>query len=272
MENDKPFVTVYTLAYNEEALVEFAVKFYRKMFPNCIINIYDNYSTDRTAEIAEKLGCNVIKFDTGGTFHDGVHVDLKNSIWKDATTDWVIVNDFDEFPYITQDELKYEESRGYNVIRFTPYNMMGKGDDIDLNAIDEGFYDDCYYKFILFNKSQIAEMNYPYGAHASMGHISKVRPKKPGKPVNLGASKEYKLLHYKFINLEYTIKRQLMYDKRWSDFNLNKIWRTATHEQKHPPISHWEGIYEKETIKVLDKPIFENGELENQLRNSDLEW
>lgn len=272
MENDKPFVTIYTITFNEEALVEFVVKFYQKMFPNCIINIYDNYSTDRTVEFAEALGCNVEKFDTGGTFHDGAHKDIKNSVWKKATTDWVIVNDFDELPYITQDELKHEEAVGNNLIKFTPYNMLNKGGDIDLNNTLDGFYDECYYKFILFNKSQIEDMNYPYGAHASMGHINKIRPKSPAKPVRLGSTKQYKLLHYKFINLEYTIKRQLMYDKRWSDFNLNQIWRNATHEQKHPPISHWEGIYKKETINVLEKPIFEDGELKNQLRNCDLEW
>ena len=162
---NKPYVTIYIVAGNEETIIEFVIKAHRNKFPNCIIHIYDNYSTDRTAEIAESLGCIVHYFDSGGKHDNTIKKDIMNSCWKDATTDWVWVSDCDEIGGITQDELKHEESLGYNVIKFETWNMMNKSDDVNLNKMRYGFRDHAYLgntgdmnpydKWWLFNKKHV---------------------------------------------------------------------------------------------------------------------
>jgi glycosyltransferase involved in cell wall biosynthesis len=48
-------VTIYTITYNEELMIEFFINHYRKKFPGCEIVVFDNYSTDKTVEIAKKI-------------------------------------------------------------------------------------------------------------------------------------------------------------------------------------------------------------------------
>ena len=42
--------------YNESKTIEKVVNDYRKALPEAVIYVYDNNSTDNTAEIAEKAG------------------------------------------------------------------------------------------------------------------------------------------------------------------------------------------------------------------------
>ena len=141
----KPFVTVYIVACNEEIIIDFVIKSHRKNFPNCIIHLYDNYSTDRTVEIAKSHECIIHYYDSGGRLDDTIKKNIMNSCWKDATTDWVWVSDCDELGGITQDELKYEESLGFNVIKFETWNMMNKSDTINIKEMKYGFRDHIMY-------------------------------------------------------------------------------------------------------------------------------
>ena len=52
-------IEIFTIAYNEEDKIEFFIKWWRDRFPGCKITVYDNWSTDRTAEIANEHGCRV---------------------------------------------------------------------------------------------------------------------------------------------------------------------------------------------------------------------
>ena len=69
-------ITIYTITYNEEKLIKFFINHYRERFPNCEINIFDNYSTDRTTEIAKELNCNVIFYDTNDKLSDSEYLKI----------------------------------------------------------------------------------------------------------------------------------------------------------------------------------------------------
>ena len=84
-------ITVYTIAYNEAVFIQFMIDHYRARFPDCRIVVYDNMSADRTVNIALTNGCEVIPFDTNGQLQDRRYIEIKNSCWKDATTDWVLI-------------------------------------------------------------------------------------------------------------------------------------------------------------------------------------
>ncbi len=63
-------VTVHIITYNEEVMIGFCIEHYRKKFPNCIIKIYDNYSTDNTVAIAEGYGCEISNYNSYDKFDE----------------------------------------------------------------------------------------------------------------------------------------------------------------------------------------------------------
>jgi glycosyltransferase involved in cell wall biosynthesis len=58
-------IHVYTVAYNEELLMPFFLRHYKR-FANHI-TVFDNESTDKTAELAKAAGANVVAFSTDDT-------------------------------------------------------------------------------------------------------------------------------------------------------------------------------------------------------------
>src|SRR3990167_3154040 len=110
-------ITVYTVAYNEELMIQFMIDHYRERFPGCRIVVYDNISTDNTVKIAKENSCEVVPFDTGGAFMDRRNMDIKNSCWKDAKTDWVLMCDLDELLMMNSAQLKTEEQLGTTIIK-----------------------------------------------------------------------------------------------------------------------------------------------------------
>src|SRR3989344_130794 len=110
-------ITVYTLAYNEQLLIQFMIDHYRARFPGCTIVVYDNMSTDNTVKIAHVNNCKVIPFDTNNQYQESRQVQIRNDCWKKAKTDWVLVCDMDELLDIYEAELKTEEESSATIIR-----------------------------------------------------------------------------------------------------------------------------------------------------------
>jgi glycosyltransferase involved in cell wall biosynthesis len=188
-------ITVYTISYNEELLIQFMIDHYRSRFPQCNIIFYDNSSTDNTVKIAYENNCQVITYNSGGTLNDGLHTNIKNTCWKNAPTDWVLVSDLDELLDINEQELEQEEQLGSTRIKSEGYHMVNLQDNYDIQSIKYGTRNYNYDKYMLFNKRYIQAMNYEVGAHQcrSVGQIVDSRP--------------YKMYHYKFINPELSISK-----------------------------------------------------------------
>ena len=90
--------------------------------------------------------------------------------------------------------------------------MINLKNDFDVPNIDFGvIYYDFPGKCICFNKKYIKEINYDYGAHKCYP-IGEVR----------FSEARYLLLHYKYINLPYTIERYQDFGKRLSIHNKRK--------------------------------------------------
>lgn len=196
-------ITVYTVTYNEELMVQFMIDHYRSRFPGCRIVVYDSISTDNTVKIANANGCEVRAFDHHGEFLESRHVDIKNSCWKDAKTDWVLMCDLDELLNINEAELKKEEDLGTTIIRSEAYDMVDMDDKLDIAAMKYGTRDLGEDKAYLFNKKFIKEINYASGCHSC-------NPE--GKIVY--SKKAYKLYHYCYINYDVTVERYRVYSLR----------------------------------------------------------
>ncbi len=206
-------ITVYAVAYNEEFHIKFMIDHYRLRFPSCNIVVYDNCSSDRTAEIAKENGAEVISFDTNNRFSDIKHIEIKNSCWKNASTNWVLTCDVDELLDINEDQLKLEENLGSSIITSEGYTMINMPEGHTLESIKYGCRQSQYDKSYLFNKNLIKEINYEVGCHRC-SPIGQVK----------FSDKAYLAYHYKFIDLELSVKRYQSYGERMSDKNIENGW------------------------------------------------
>ena len=114
---------VYLFAKNDSVILPHAVQHYRTRFPGCLITVYDNNSTDGTAELAEKLDCTVRQWHSENSLQDNAKLAiLKGECWKFNFTDgrdppWVVAADADEWLDMWQSDLEYEDARGSIIIK-----------------------------------------------------------------------------------------------------------------------------------------------------------
>ncbi len=208
-------ITIYTLTYNEEVLMQYMIDHYRSRFSDCHIVVYDNNSTDKTVEICKNNKCEIRSYPANNQLDDGLHMRIKNSCWKDASTDWVLTCDLDELLDINEDQLKAEEAAGSTIIKteaWTMVNMLDTFDKQSLDAITQGFRDPGYDKSLLFNKKHIKEINYNPGCHGCnpVGHTI--------------YSKTYQLRHYQYINPGLFVAKRMETAKRLSAENKKNGW------------------------------------------------
>ena len=236
-------ITVYTITYNEEVLIQFMINHYRERFPSCHMVVYDNISTDDTIKIALDNGCEVIPYDTQNQLQDRRLLDIKNNCWKNAATDWVLICDLDELLDITETKLKKEEAAGTNMISAEAYDMINMEDNFDIAGIKYGIKSPMVGKSLLFNKKFISEINYEPGAHECHPSGTVVYSKKV-----------YKLYHYTAINERRTYEKCLINGARLSPENIKNGWGVnilVTPQQNAPELIHEEYISDRtKAIKI----------------------
>lgn len=233
-------ITIYTIAYNESVFIKFMIDHYRNRFPTCHIVVYDNMSTDKTVEIAQSHGCEVISYDTNNQISDSKYLDIKNNCWKKAKTDWVLVCDMDELLEINEDQLKEEDSKGVTIIRSCAYNMINLEDNYDLENIKYGSRCHPYDKNYLFKKSNLNEMKYKPGCHDAS----------PSGLVTF-SDRHYTLYHYKCINPDFHIQRYITYASRLSEENKKQSW--GNHYNQTPEdIREGYKAWRKDAVKVRE--------------------
>lgn len=206
-------ITVHTLAYNEDLLMQFMIDHWRSRFPNCHIVIYDNNSTDNTVPIAKQNDCEVREYNPNNNLDDGLHAQIKSNCWKNAQTDWVVVCDLDEMLDITPEELEYEESLGTTIFKAEAWTIVNKVDNYDFESMTHGIRDGGYDKNVLFNKKHISEMNYSVGCHSA----------NPVGTVKF-SSRPYTLHHFRDVNVERAISRAKATAARLSSANRQHGW------------------------------------------------
>jgi glycosyltransferase involved in cell wall biosynthesis len=215
-------ITVYTIAYNEEMILPYFIKWYRERFPNCRIVIHDNESTDDTVKIALENNCEVITYCTNNKLSDITYLKIKNNCWKEAITDWVIVCDADEMINITEEALKKEELDKVTYIKTKGWNMVNMVENVVGYNYEFGRVSAPQYsKNVLFNKQYIKEVNYNAGCHTN-NFVGVVKPSK-----NI-----YDLCHYRFPGEAYTIQRYQEFVKRLSEENIKRKEGDHYHSNK----------------------------------------
>jgi len=217
-----PIVHYYALCWNEERLLPFMFRHYGSFVDSFFI--YDNYSDDRSEEIIrQQPNATIIKFDTNGEISDETYLQIKNNCWKQSRgkADYVIVGDIDEFLYskdMSATILDFAR-RGVTIVKPVGCNMYSEafpefteGRSI-CEMITRGVKSAEFNKCMMFDPHKIVEINYSPGAHNCSP-----------RGILRYSEGDVKLLHYKFLGIDYVIERRLVYQKRLSARNIEMQW------------------------------------------------
>jgi hypothetical protein len=208
-------ITIHQICFNEIVILEFAFNFYKSRFPNAKFVLHDNGSTDGSVELAQKLGYEIIPFDTGNQMDDATMMNLKNNCWRDDTTDWVLVADMDELIDINETKLLWQKSLGANIITTYGYNMVNTTNELKLENITSGFRDDTLYdKSLIFNKKFVHNIDWAVGSHTCTPNGENI----------FFSTDRFTLLHYKYLGEDYIVDRYKCFRDRLCENNRRNNW------------------------------------------------
>ena len=207
-------INIFLLCYNEELMLPHTLHHYKTRFPSATITIFDNFSTDRSVEIATHAGCNVSTYDSKGQQDEKLLVWVRSHKWKEfVKSGWVIMCDMDEWLDATEEDLRMEEIKETTILKTQGINMVGESqvaDYSDLQPADikRGFFDDNMSKRICFFYPMIS-MEYWFGAHKCF----------PQGRVQY-SEKTYFLKHYDLLGAEYLVEK---HRKRYERNQLSRM-------------------------------------------------
>jgi len=209
-------IDVFSLCYNEEIILPYFLKHYKKFVRN--ITIYDNMSTDNSVNIMNEYGVNVIPYDTQGKLEESAFLNIKNNSWKGSDADWVIVCDTDELIYheniievLTNTHANHIITEGYEMVSETLPTTEGQ----IYEELKFGYSKPDYSKACLFKPSEVTNINFGPGCHFSS----------PTGPNIISIHDSgIKLLHYKYLNREVLIKKYDHYRVRQSEEMIRMGW------------------------------------------------
>jgi hypothetical protein len=214
-------IHAHILAYNEEKILPFTLDYYSNICEK--IFVYDNMSTDSSDTIYVKYPkVTVIKWNSNDEINEFNYVNIKNNGYKKSRedkVDWVIVCDTDEILYHPRllEKLEYYKENGITVPKINGHDMVSETfpeyDGVAItNKIKTG--SEVYPPFcknIIFNPK--LDVSFGIGAHSfqAAGSVFSNSP-------------ELKLLHYKFLGVEYVENIYKARAERLSEFNKqNKL-------------------------------------------------
>jgi len=205
-------IEVYAVCYNEERLLPYFLRYYTQFAD---VYIYDNYSTDKSVQIAQDGGAHVTMWDTGGEFREDLMFTLKSDCWRESKADWCIVGDIDEFVYHKNFPQILETIQG-TIIMPRTFNMYS---DVFPTTPGQIFEEvtmgiDGQGKMNLFKPSEITEINYDAGCHNAY----------PKGNIILNVNSEILTLHFRFLSPEYVISKNYATSLRQSEINKENGW------------------------------------------------
>ena len=195
-------VHVLLLCHNEESIIEQTLGHYRTVLPSARITVFDNYSTDRSRELAASMGATVRTFGSRDRKDNAENTRIKNTAWKVLTKSpcWVLCLDMDEWLQVDEPSLLAAQRSGVSLLRTAGVQMVGDSKredlrDIRLDLLSRGFRDHLMDKAVAFHRPCIQQIRYGPGAHSC-------RP--VGRVAWSGTA--FPLYHYKFLGVPYLVR------------------------------------------------------------------
>lgn len=194
-------IHAYTYVHNEEFMLPYWLRHYSRFCSK--ITVFDNESTDKTAEIAKAAGAQVIPVDTGGKHRVEILQSFMNDGYKASRgeADWVICAEGDEFFYYSdlpklleryQDEgVTFPKIAGFEMIAPEPPKENGQ----IWEELKNGVASDMYSKRGVFHPN--IDINFGFGGHQASPKGNVVESKES----------EIVMLHYRYLGLKYFADR-----------------------------------------------------------------
>ena len=197
-------IHLYALCWNEERMLPYFFRHYDRLVSRYFI--FDNGSTDRSIDML-KLNPKVTlgSFQVEGDSFVVAALNQYNECWKQSRgqADWVIVCNVDEHIYHPdlKGYLSKCTSRGISLIIPKGYNMVSdvfpETDNLLCETVTHGMRDSYWDKPEIFDPNKIKEINFEPGRHAA----------KPTGEITTPRRAKVKLLHYKYIGVQYLLRR-----------------------------------------------------------------
>jgi len=149
-------VNLYTTTFNNEAVIQQFIDFYKQRIPNIRIYIHDMNSTDDTVQILKDNNCTVRNFSDFFTTKN----DWKNGCWKILPCDCAIICNINEFIDIEPDvfgNCTLIRTDGYDITDLT--NLTQKQRNINFD------------KYCIFDPRVIKNMNFEGGQCSPDGFV-----------------------------------------------------------------------------------------------------
>jgi len=236
-------IHVHIIAYNEKKILPFTLDYYSKICEK--IFVHDNMSNDGSDEIYKQYQkVKVLKWESENSFNDIYNAQIKSNSYKKYSqdADWVIVCDCDELLYHSNliEKLKEYDEQGITLPRVNGHEMFSEEFPIyDGKLITEKIKSGSDVKTslskqIIFKPN--VNINYSVGAHSNRCNncVSNYIP-------------ELKILHYKFLGLEYVVNRYKELNDRLSETNKTNGW--GFHYNEEHAIKSFNDL--KKTSKIL---------------------
>ena len=200
-------IATFIMCHNEEKILPFTLRHYLQFSE---VTVMENNSTDKSVEIAQKMGAKVWDIHTPNEFNDFFNRNLKNNCWKTSSADWVIVVDADEFVYCPNIKEVLSKTDA-TILKTAWYEMYSES----FPTGDRQLYDYVTLghlgrtKTNLFMPSQINEVNYDTGSHYAA----------PRGNVVIKETTEVKTLHFRHLGMDYIMERNERTEARMSQKN-----------------------------------------------------
>ncbi|HHP7242332.1 MAG TPA: glycosyltransferase family 2 protein [Cyclobacteriaceae bacterium] len=215
-------IHLYTFCYNEERIIPYFLSHYLSFVEKIIV--LDNHSSDASVALFQKHRNIFIKrYNSNNQYREDIKQNLSNSIWKKSRgyADFVIVCDIDEILYHPRLSviLSTMKNKGYTVLKPYGFDMISNNFPTTkkniYDEIKEGKRDRMFDKIALFNPDAIKETNYYPGAHAAIPE---------GKVKIYKNDPELKLLHYRYLGIDYILDKHKSRAERMSTINRQNNW------------------------------------------------
>jgi hypothetical protein len=216
-------IHIYSLCWNEERMLPFYFRHYDTIADRYFI--FDDASTDASLEmLAKHPKVEIDRFHKQPeSFVAGAHI-FNDNIWKKSRNqaDWVIICSIDELLY-HPDLLNYLEQcrdAGVTAIPANGYQMISDtfpdSEDPLYSQITFGMRYKKMSKLAIFNPNAVTEINYNHGRHFA----------NPKGRVVFPQQTDLKLLHYKYLGLDYLVARFAELSTGLRRIDIEKGWGT----------------------------------------------
>ena len=229
----------YVLCWNEAKMLPYYLRHFEKFCEK--MTFFDNGSTDGSQKIITDHPKAVLKhYDTKGQIRDDVYLQIKNNCWNEArgNADWVVVGDMDEFIY-HPNLFKFLEKQGKENSIFQPAGFQMVSDSFPraprqiYEIVNKGTFHKGSSKLILFDPNRVKNIGYGPGCHGAPNKKFTGKLWRHQHHDEDPKKVPLKLLHYKFLSIDYVFSRYQLMARRLSAINRSHGWGFHYKKPRH---------------------------------------